>query len=70
MGYVSYMISHMPHFRQVTGARCTEVAARQWWAEYSSGPTTETEQSDGCADFRAWLERDLVLIFNFNSTEE
>ena len=24
--------------------------------------------SDGCADFNAWLESDLVLIINFNST--
>ena len=28
--------NHRPHSRQVTGARCTEVAARQSWAEYSS----------------------------------
>ena len=30
------------HSRQVTGARCTEVAARQSWAEYSSRPTTDS----------------------------
>ena len=28
--------NHRPHPRQVTEARCTEVAARQSWAEYSS----------------------------------
>ena len=26
--------------------------------------------SDGCADFNAWLESDLVLIINFNSTHK
>ena len=35
---------HRPHSHQVTGARCTEVAARQSWAEYSSRPTTGAEQ--------------------------
>ena len=33
---------HRPHSFQVTGARCTEVAARQSWAEYSSRPTTDS----------------------------
>ena len=33
---------HRPHLRQVTGARCTEVAARQSWTEYSSRPTTDS----------------------------
>ena len=32
---------HRPHSRQITGARCTEVAARQSWAEYSSRPATD-----------------------------
>ena len=31
-----YWSEHRPHSRQVTGARCTEVAARQSWAEYTS----------------------------------
>ena len=35
---------HRPHSRQVTGERCTEVAARQSWAKYSSRPTTGAEQ--------------------------
>ena len=35
-------LDHKPHSRQVTGARCTEVAARQSWAEYSSRPTTDS----------------------------
>ena len=26
--------------------------------------------SDGCADFNAWLESDLVLVINFNSTHK
>ena len=30
--------SHRPHSRQVTGVCCTEVVARQSWAEYSSRP--------------------------------
>ena len=33
---------HRPNSRQVTGARCTEVAARQSWAEYYSRPTTDS----------------------------
>ena len=28
------------------------------------------QSSDGCADFNAWLQRDLVLIINFNSTHK
>ena len=28
------------------------------------------QNSDGCADFYAWLESDLVLIINFNSTHK
>ena len=35
-------LDHRPHSRQVTGAHCTEVAARQSWAEYSSRPTTHS----------------------------
>ena len=35
---------HWPQSRQVTGARCTEVAADQSWAEYSSRSTTGAEQ--------------------------
>ena len=37
-------MDHRTHSRQVTGARCTKVAARQSWAEYSSRPTTGAEQ--------------------------
>ena len=44
-------INHRPHSRQVTGARCTEVTARQSWAEYSSRPTTGAEQWSLC-----WLQ--------------
>ena len=38
---------HRPHSRQVTGARCTEVAAHQSWAEYSSRPTTDSRAAMG-----------------------
>ena len=40
--FISHIIKHRPHFSQVTRARCTEVAARQSWAEYSSRPTTDS----------------------------
>ena len=33
---------HRPHSYHVTGALCTEVAARRSWAEYSSRPTTDS----------------------------
>ena len=39
---------HRPNSRQVTGACCTEVAAPQSWAEYSSMPTTDSR-------YQAWL---------------
>ena len=35
-------LTHRPLSRKVTGARCTEVAARQSWAEYSSRPITDS----------------------------
>ena len=35
-------MNHRRHSRQVTGPRCTAVAARQSWAEYSSRPTTDS----------------------------
>ena len=41
---------HRPHSRQVTGARCTEVAARQSWAVYSSRPTTHSRAAVGALD--------------------
>ena len=40
--HIGGTLTHRPHSRQVTGARCTEVAARQSWAEYSSRPTTDS----------------------------
>ena len=38
--WVAY--THRPHSRQVTGARCTGVVARQSWAEYYPRPTTDS----------------------------
>ena len=67
-GQIFVDLNHRPHSRQVTGARCTEVAARQSWAVYSSRPTTQS--SDGCAGFNVRLKSYLVIIFNFNSTNE
>ena len=37
-------MDHRPHSRQVTETPCTEVVARQSWAEYSSRPTAGAEQ--------------------------
>ena len=49
--------NHRPHSRQVTGARCTEVAVRQSWAEYSSRPTTHSRrQGWAIKDFSVWSE--------------
>ena len=45
----------MPHSRQVTGARCTEVAARQSWAEYSSRPTTDSRP-------QGWAIKDFSIL--------
>ena len=41
---VTEYLSNRPHSRHVTGARCTGVAARQSWAEYSSRPTTHSRR--------------------------
>ena len=60
---------HWPHSRQVTGARCTEVAADQSWAEYSSRSTTGAKQWS-MRWFNAWLESDLLLKSNFNCTHK
>ena len=46
---------HRPHSRQVTGACCTEVAARQSWAEYSSRPTADSRH-------QAWAIKDFVVL--------
>ena len=43
------------HSRQVTGARCTEVAARQSWAEYSSRPTTDSRH-------QGWAIKDVFVL--------
>ena len=45
---------HRPHSRQVTGARCTEVAARQSWAEYTSRPTTDSLIQGWAIAARCW----------------
>ena len=45
---------YRPHSRQVTGARCTNVAARQSRVEYSSRPTTGDEQR--------WVRRIQCLV--------
>ena len=50
--------NHRPHSRQVNGARCTEVAAHQSWAQYSSRPTTGAEQ---------WLVRWLPCLIRKSS---
>ena len=47
--------NHRPHSRQVTGARCTEVAARQSWAEYSSRPTTDSRH-------QGWAIKDFFVL--------
>ena len=47
---LAFIVEHRPHSRQVTGARCTEVAARQSWAEYSSRPTTHSRAAVGALD--------------------
>ena len=46
---------HRPHSRQITGARCTEVAARQSWAEYSSRPTTHSRR-------QGWAIKDFSVL--------
>ena len=47
--------NHRPHSRQVTGARCTEIAARQSWAEYSSRPTTDSRH-------QGWAIKDFFVL--------
>ena len=49
-----YRWVHRPHTRQVTGVRCTEVAARQSWAEYSSRPTTDCR-------YQGWAIKDFSV---------
>ena len=46
---------HRPHSRQIIGARCTEVAARQSWAEYSSRPTTHSRR-------QGWAIKDFSVL--------
>ena len=46
---------HRPHSRQVTGARCTEVAARQSWAECTSRPTTHSR-------IQGWAIKDFSVL--------
>ena len=46
---------HWPHSRQVTGARCTEVAACQTWVEYSSRPTTDSRH-------QGWAIKDFSVL--------
>ena len=46
---------HRPHSRQVTEARCTEVAARRSWAEYSSRPTTGSRH-------QGWAIKDFFVL--------
>ena len=46
--------NHRPHSRQVTGARCTEVAARQSWA-YSLGMVSRySTVRSGTLTWREW----------------
>ena len=54
---LAWCSNHRPHSRQVTGARCTEVAARQSWAEYSSRPTMDSRlQGWAITDFSVLSE--------------
>ena len=56
MNYREYHCHHhRPHSRQVTGARCTEVAARQPWAVYSSRPTTDSRH-------QGWVIKDYFVL--------
>ena len=43
---------HRPHSRQVTGARCTEVRARQSWAEFILLKASNGKQASGLGDKR------------------
>ena len=47
--------THRRHTRQVTGARFTEVAAGQSWAEYSSRPTTDSRN-------QGWAIKDFSIL--------
>ena len=47
--------AHRLHSRQVTGARCTEVAARQSWAKYSSRPTMHSRR-------QGWAIKDFSVL--------
>ena len=49
-----------PHSRQVTGARCTEVAAHQSWAEYSSRPTMNSMH-------QGWAIKDFSVLSEMRS---
>ena len=49
------LFKHRPHSRQVTGACCTEVAAHQSWAEYSSRPTTDCRH-------QGWSTKDFSVL--------
>ena len=54
---VGLCCSHRPHSNQVIGAPCTEVEARQSWAEYSSRPTTDSRnQGWAIKDFSVFSE--------------
>ena len=56
----SQTLIHRPHSHQVTGVRCTEIAARQSWPEYFSRTTTDSRR-------QGWLIKDFSVLSEMRS---
>ena len=63
-----HTLKHSPHSRQVSVPDLTRAVAADQPQWILLKANNRQQSSDGCADFNAWLESDLVLIINFNST--
>ena len=63
-------MNHTPHSRQVSVHDLHRAVAADQLQWILLKANNGQQSSDGCADFNAWLESDLVLIIYFNSTHK
>ena len=64
----THVITGLTHAKLVS---LTSPCCSGWPARMNTPQGQQRElSSDGCADFNAWLESDLLLIINFNSTHK